>query len=828
MLRALGLVERRGPVGAPAPRLPGLPPPRFGVPALNERLMPRDADINAVRDRFARSGERRTLVTLTGGAGSGKSQLALAYAHRFAYDYDVVWWVPAGDRQRAFLALASLAAGMGRTPGYQARAALSGLATDAAYRRFLLVFDDVPPDDGLEDLLPGGSTGHILITTRSSAASTVELTGMGRADAVALLCAMVPGLAPEAAGRVAGAVEFSPFALELAGCWLRETVEGFCAAGSAVVASAEHAAGELVAELTRDPGAGDTPGCRMTGLALRTLASESLGRVTVLLVQLGSFLSAQGVALGLMRSRPLVAAVADLADDDALRLDAARVDRALWLGERYGLLEVDWGTRGRVHIGNTLQEVVGELMGPQEREARRATLLRCLARYAPAETSEDASSAARFAELQRHVLPTGALGSADPQVRRWLVNQVRYLYQHRAEYGILNAALGLGLSVLADWAVRFGVDDPLRLRLAGQLANLARDLGDQQRALELDRDALARQRARPGGARELPTLATARGLGGDLRGMGRYADALVEDQLTWESYVRELGEDHPQTRRAANNLALSRFLSGDAEGALRVEEDNHRRRLRLFGEDDPATWWSATTVGVYRRELRLPEAATRLQVAWQKLRDLLGAEAMATVRAEWQFSAALRPTDAGRARSHARNARTVMRALQGEMHPDTLASTMSYAHAQRRFGQDHAMALELATDAHTGIHSGLGLAAGHPFLALAELGLGMAEAAAGSVQRAERRHRFAVEALTDRLERVHPWTLSAAVDLGALLAATGRVEQGRDITADALADAVDYLGPDHPCAVDARHNLSLADRGEPTGWRLIDVDIPQT
>ncbi|PWW63571.1 FxSxx-COOH system tetratricopeptide repeat protein [Actinokineospora spheciospongiae] len=834
MLRALGLVERRTDFAGPAPRLPGLAPARFGAPGLNPRLTPRDTDINALRDRFTRAGERRTIVTVTGAAGAGKSQLALAYAHRFAYDYDLVWWVPTHDRQRAFVALAGLAAGMGRAGGHQARAALRALATDPACRRFLLVFDDVPADDDLEDLLPEGGTGHILITTRSALDSTVELTGMVAGEAVALLTGAVPGLTAEHAAAVAEALDHRPYALELAGCWLRETVEALCSAGAAVAAAADHAAGDLVAELTRPADthtphrAHDPAGCRMTEHTLATLAETTLGRVTLLLVRMGAFLSAQGVALGLMRSRPLVAAVADLAADDALALDATRVDRALRLGERYGLLEVDWGNRARVHLGNTLQGIVADLMGPDEREATRATLLRCLARYAPAETADEAGSADRFAELQRHVLPSGALGSDDPQVRRWLVNQVRYLYLHRGEYGILDAALDIGAGVLDDWAARFGVDDPLRLRLAGQLANLARDLGHRRRALDLDRDTLARQRARPDSAGDLPTLATARGLGGDLRGLGRFADALVEDQVTWEGYVRELGEDHPQTRRAANNLAVSRHLSGDTEGALRVEEDNHRRRLRLFGEDDPDTWWSATNIGVYRRELRHPRAVEGLQIAWQKLRDLLGADARATVCAEWQFSAALRGTDAGRARNHARNARTVLRALLGETHPDTLAATLSFAHAQRRFGQDHAMALELALDAHAGFTAEVDLPPGHPFLALCELGLGQAEAHAGSHERAEERHRHALALLTDRLERVHPWTLAAAVDLGALLAETGRLDEAVRITTAARDDAVDYLGPGHPCAVDAGANLDLAARGVTTGWRLIDVDVPQT
>ncbi|OLR93827.1 FxSxx-COOH system tetratricopeptide repeat protein [Actinokineospora bangkokensis] len=835
MLRALGLVDRGVGIAGPAPRLPGLPPARFGVPALNPRLTPRDADINALRDRFARTGDARAIVTVTGAAGSGKSQLALAYAHRFAYDYDLVWWVPTHDRQRAFLALAALAAQLGRTTGYQAKAALRALATEPAHRRFLLVFDDVPADDDLDDLLPGGTTGHILITTRSSVDGTVELTGMSPGDATALLTSVVPGLAEPAAAAVADALDHRPYALELAARWLREAVEDLCGGGAAVLAAAGHAVAELLGELTRDRHDGQPPtgdhdpaGCRMTEHTLRTLSGSPLGRVTLLLVRFGAFLSSQGIALGLMRSRPLVAAVADLAGDTALALDATRVDRALWLGERYGLLEVDWGERARVHLGNTLQGVVLGLMSPAERETLRATLLRCLARYAPAETSDEVSSADRFAELQRHVLASRALGSDDPQVRRWLVNQVRYLYLHRGEYGILDAALDIGTRVLADWAERFGVDDPLRLRMAGQLANLARDLGDRRRALLLDRDTLARQRALPDAAGDLPTLATARGLGGDLRGLGRYADALVEDQTTWEGYVRELGEDHPQTRRAANNLAHSRYLSGDTEGALRLEEDNHRRRVRLFGQDNAETWWSAVNVGMYRRDLRRPGAVEGLQIAWQKLRDLLGVDARLTVAAEWHFSGALRATDPGRARSHARNARTVLRATLGDAHPDTLAATLSYAHAQRRFGQDHAMALELALEAHTGFHSDLDLPEGHPFLALCELGLGQAEAAAGAWERAEERHRAALVALTDRLERVHPWTLAAAVDLAALLAATGRVREARGVTAAARDDAVDYLGPDHPVALDATANLDLARVGATTGWRLIDVDIPQT
>jgi len=831
LLTHFGLIDRPGTVRDVGMRVPGAAPAVFGLPPRHPLFVGRDDDLEELRDRFADAGEGRVVVALGGVPGIGKSELALEYAYRFASDYDLVWWLPAQDRQSVLVSLANLAARL-RQPGstdFGTTSALERLAGDPAYQRFLLVYDNADDLAVLEELLPAGSTGHVLVTSGNAPASAIELVPMSATDSARLLADRVPGLSPEDSEQVALAAGHLPLALDLAGAWLEETAHTEREAGSTVADSAAWAVRTFLAHLD---GHGDTT-ARVLGVVTGTLRDTSTGRLAVLLAQLCSFLSPQGVDLGLVRSPALLArlVVAGGSDAEPLALDAGEIDRVLWTGARFGLFRVDWGDQYSLRLHRVVQNALREAMGELELASRRAEVLSCLAAYAPSEVELTAPDrASRFAELQTHVYPSGALDSEDDLVRRWLVNQVRFLYTDGGT-GVRRSALDPGEKLLETWTSRYGSGDPLRARLAAQLANIHRVLGNPLQALRLDDTALAQQRR----ALQLShpqTLITARGRGGDLRGLGLFDEALVEDQATWEGFRRALGEDHPHTRSAANNLAISMFLSGDPAGALDLEEDNYRRRQRLFGDRDPDTWFSLSRIGVYQRELGdYPNALTSLMTAMQKLQTLRSELNPMQLTARWNHAIALRR--AGSARdAKARNGKTLrdFREIFGPHHPDTLACSLSFAADHRTVGGDPALAVELAAGALRGFLTEVGLSEEHPYVALCRLGLGLSHRAAGDPDAAIREVLAGRASLRARLGETHPWTLAADVDLARVVFASGDVPRAVELITAAHTDCVEFLGVDHPFTVIAAHDVRLADQtGDPDQvWREIDVDVPQT
>ena len=830
LLSHFGLIDHPGTVHEPAMRVPGSDPPVFDLPPRHRGFVGRDEDLEALRDRFAAAGDRRVEVTVNGVPGVGKSELALEYAYRFSSDYAAVWWLSAHDRQSVLTGLAELAVRL-RQPGstdYGTLSALERLSNDPAYGRFLLVYDNADDPDVIADLLPTGATGHVLITSGPVDGRAVELVPMSAEDSVRLLLDRVPGLVAQDAARVAEAVDHLPLALDLASSWLAGTARTEVSAGSR---DADAAAWATRTFFERH-GQSEVDGvARVVHVAVDALRGNATGRLAVLVAQLCAFLSPEGVDLGLVRSPAFLDRVVAVGGVDAepVELDAAEIDRVLWYGARYGLFRVDWGDQYSLRLHRVVQRALRERMSPAERDERQADVLAALAASAPTEVEDTSPTRrARFAELQKHVIPSGALGSDDPKVRRWLVNQVRFLYTDGGA-GVRRAAVGPGHALLDAWTRRFGPADPLRNRLATELANVHRVLGRPTEALRLDDLALAQQRRALDLTHPRP-LITARGRGGDLRGLGLFAEALAEDQATWEGLRSVLGDDHPETRRAANNLASSMFLSGDAAGALALEEDNYRRRRRLFGTQDARTWATLAQIGLYQRELgRYPEALDSLLHASQKLQALRHELNQVQIGVQWNRAIALRLVGrAKEAKERTGKALRDYREVLGPHHPYTLGCALSFAADHRRVGVDPELAVELARTALTGFQQHVGLREDHPFVALCKLGLGLALRAAGDSSGAVSHVEAATRTLRSRLGDTHPWTLASAVDEARVLAAAGEADRAAELIAETHTDCLEFLGHDHPHTAAAAHNLRLAAHPTDQDWRECDVDIPHT
>ncbi|SDD66900.1 FxSxx-COOH system tetratricopeptide repeat protein [Actinokineospora iranica] len=833
LLRHFALIDRDDGAGTGIAPVPGTT--AHGVVSLPPRPGPflgRGDDLDRLRDTF-RAGEGRVVTVLTGADGIGKSATALEYAHRFGYDYSLVWWVPAHDRAAAHASLDDLSV---RFPGERSDTGGSQRALDVLSRegppgRFLLVYDDAVDLAAVADLLPDGDTGHILITTRDREAEGLRLRGMAEDEAVDLLRARLPGLTWERGREIAGLLGHVPLALDLAACLLAERAESSRLAREAMVDSARLAADQVMAAWAAAP-AGPVVE-RMLSITMAALRETAPGRLAALLAQACAFLSPKGVSLGLLRSRPFLDRLLDAvpaAEAEPVRQDAAEIDRALWLGERHGLFRVDWGHNHQLRMNRRTQEVLRAAMSDGERAARQAATLAGLAGYAPTEVEISAPGAAeRYDELAAHVATSGALESADPQVRRWLVNQTSRAAATRRP-DVQRAALATGVALLADWADRFGAGDWLRVRLAGKVADLHRELGDPRAALRLTREALTSQlETREPGHPQV--LIAARGRGADLRGLGVFTEARTEDEFTYLGFVRALGADHPQTLMAANNLALSLFLAGEPTSALERERDTYARRIRLFGPTDPQTVWSQAKVGFYLSELGDHNGATMLHGALQVLQQRGPRPDHTELTTQWRYGVALRRIGPERHRvARDRLATTLrdMRAELGPYHPETLACGLSHATALRLSGSDTGYAVKLARGALHGFTAEVALPSTHPFLALCGLGLGLALLAAGDTAGALTETATAAALLRERLGGLHPWTLAAELDNGLVLARSGDLGQAVKTTEAAHADALEFLGKDHPYTVAGAHNLRLAREGVDHGWKEIDVDVPRT
>jgi len=152
------------------------------------------------------------------------------------------------------------------------------------------------------------------------------------------------------------------------------------------------------------------------------------------------------------------------------------------------------------------------------------------------------------------------------------------------------AARRTAAEALQRYQQKFGEDHPFSLACENNLAIFLRRAGDHESARPLARRAAERFEAILG--RNHPyTLACLTNQANEQFDRGEYAACLAIDEDVYRRVTsREvLGPDHPDALAAANNLAVSRRLSGDATGARELLEDVIARANRVLGPDHPNT-----------------------------------------------------------------------------------------------------------------------------------------------------------------------------------------------------------------------------------------------
>ncbi|MEV6176321.1 FxSxx-COOH system tetratricopeptide repeat protein [Streptomyces sp. NPDC052015] len=792
------------------PRFPGAEPPVWSMPLRNTAFTGREELLELLRERL-RAGSGTVL--LRGMGGVGKTMLAQEFAHRFKGDYDVVWHIQADQRNLAVEQYAQLAGELEvperKNPTATAAGVKDALRMGRPYSRWLLLLDNVEHVSDLSDLLVSGKQGHILVTSQRSEgweryAEIIDVGVFERGESVAHLQRRLTDCSTEEADEVAGALGDLPLAIEQA---------------AAVLKDSGLQTREYVELLQRQPAA-DTVGLSAEDRLLDVsktwqVAIEQLNKnfpPAVQLLKLAAWFSPEPISMDLLQSTQIAQALTghDRPAETERRHRAfdstEMIARAFQELNRLSLATVDRKSRSlRVH--RLVQMSVRLNMTEKEQEETRDIVFRTLVAARPEQDDpEDHHTWERYRIIWPHLGTPWALTAPDYGIRKLIVDRVRQLRRR----GELKQAYDLSTRVHQGWLEHSGPDERWVLHMGFQIANILRAQGRYEESLAMDLQVLERQEATLDSPNDLHILMTSGGVAADLRGLGRYTEALERDQLNHDRFLEYFGEDHERSLMAANNLAVCLRVSGQYADALRLDRRTMDMRKEIW-PDHPYTLES--TISYARDLLDCGDyAGSELQLRRTYDRCLAGREfgpsAPTTIKAGRALAGALRGL--GRAQEAEELSRTVLSHLpaeEGPASPDRLLLELGLAGAlgaQGRAAEARDLACRILDDCRRLFHDK------HPYTVACAANLAVhlysANEAASSLAYAEQ----AAKAFAEIFDEDHPFTLMCRVNLANAQAALGRRAEARTAYEEVLDQLRLVLNDDqHPAPLVCAANLAV-------------------
>ncbi|MEE1841857.1 FxSxx-COOH system tetratricopeptide repeat protein [Streptomyces sp. NPDC086796] len=791
------------PVGSrQGPRYPAdVPEVWGGVPRRNTRFTGREELLSKAYQALQDAGPGAGVVTLHGMSGVGKTQLAAEYVYRFGSEYDVVWWVPADRRALYRQKLAELAPELGLSTGAEygerLRAVRDALRRGEPHSHWLLVLDGADEPEHIWDLVPTGP-GHVLITSRNPEwsehnSNLVEVPVYERDESVAFIRRRAPRLTPNDADQLAEALEDLPLLLDQTAGWLNDS-------DMSVEEYIELLEGGIDQDVVKV--SADFP------LAFQTAWSILLNKLketvpeSVDLLRLCSFFAPGSIPVRLLREMPpgeLPEQLSGLMNDPLLwnkaiaqlrQYSVVRLESHETVGE-------DASSGESLYMHRMVHQIVGKDMPERDREEFIGVVRRALAAADPGRPTDTRLWPA-YAEITPHLKWADVLTSTDPAVHTLVLNCLRYMYLS----GEYRAGIKLGERALKAWRRLLGEDHPRVWDLSYHYANVLRAVGDYAGTEAIERAAVDHLRAERG-AQDLEHLRAAGGLAADLRGLGRYDEALEMSAWLLAAYRELLGDQDSRTLSAQNNLAVSLRLLGRYEESLELHRRTLEARRQVLRQRHSWTLYSEIH---YATDLRLlGQYADALSLQNQSVRVhrlVMGPDNPQTLRAEHNL--ALCQYRAGeRARAATLFTRVLERSerVLGESDP----LTMMFAASQSFFAREHAdidQARAISERVVDGYVDMLGEE--HPYVAGTRANHALILRNVGERDHAHALLEESLAGMTRAVGEHHPWTLGCAVNASALRNLVGDPESAAALTDAVIGRATEVLGRTHPLTLSAR------------------------
>ncbi|MBN1173204.1 MAG: hypothetical protein JXA67_13605 [Micromonosporaceae bacterium] len=792
------------------------------VPFRNPNFTGRDSLLRRLRDELARHQKASVLPqTLHGYGGVGKTQLAIEYAHRYGDLYTLVWWVPAERRTEALASLAELGERLG-LPASQdkqqhARTVLNALG--ATQHRWLLVYDNAEQPEEIISLVPSAG-GHVILTSRNSDWATrwnaIEVDVFKRIESIELLGKRDTRITREAANALAEKLGDLPLALEQA--------VNFQIATGMPVEEYLDLFDERVRDLLNE---GKPSDYHTTTTAFLSLAFDSLREASPAaaeLLDLFAYLGPEPISAGVLRNGRSADLSAPLRK--ALR-DPIQMNRIIRDLPRYGLAKVDpKGQKIQVH---RLVQAVLRTELDEDRSVQSLENVRNLLGVASPSRPDDRDTWEEHAELGPHIAPADLIHSNGEEARLVVLDQARYLFQ----IGDYASSRDLAQAMVDAWSKSraeggLGPDHEQTLLACRHLANALRMVGEYSTARELDEQAFQLLRANPlFGDDHEHTVGVALGLGFDRSLANDLDGALRSDEENLERSIRVYGADHEYTFHAKMNVAATLRQLGRFQESYEISVDVVQAHRDEFGATHARTFWRICEhvldlygLGRYREAL-----AAQLE-NWQIAAEVLKPHSREYLLGEHNIAIALRKTgDHHGALLRARNNYLAFDTHFGKEHEYTLAAGMTYANSLRAAGH-LAEARSAASEAVEGYHKKFG--SDHRLSLVAHVNQGIILRLLGERRAAFELERDTYQTLLAMLGERHPYTLCAAINHASGLLAHHRVEESRALTERTLEISREVRGEEHPdtlaCALDAALDAQSA-AGDAAAQQRLDATL---